>query len=91
MMMTADGPKVLEYNVRFETLAAGSMRHRDHRFEWTRAEFARWADRVGNAFGYALRIEPIGSPDGLDIGDDVDAALAAPPSAPPGACCCCWS
>src|SRR6202041_2762103 len=28
-----------EYNVRFETLPAGTMRHRDHRFEWTRGEF----------------------------------------------------
>ena len=27
----------VEYNVRFETLPAGTMRHRDHRFEWTRA------------------------------------------------------
>ena len=33
-----------EYNVRFEALPAG-MRHRDHRFEWTRAEFAAWAGR----------------------------------------------
>ena len=30
----------VEYNVRFETLPAGQLRHRDHRFEWTRAEFA---------------------------------------------------
>src|SRR5205085_4658594 len=28
-----------EYNVRFPTLPAGNFRHRDHRFEWTRAEF----------------------------------------------------
>ena len=34
----------VEYNVRFETLPAGAMRHRDHRFEWTRAEFRAWAD-----------------------------------------------
>ena len=27
----------VEYNVRYEALPAGAMRHRDHRFEWTRA------------------------------------------------------
>ena len=35
----------VEYNVRYEALPAGELRHRDHRFEWTRAEFAAWADR----------------------------------------------
>src|SRR6185369_260799 len=28
-----------EFNVRFPDLPAGKFRHRDHRFEWTRAEF----------------------------------------------------
>src|SRR5690606_19546046 len=32
-----------DYNVRFDTLPAGQFRHRDHRFEWTRAEFRAWA------------------------------------------------
>ena len=32
-----------EYNVRWETLPAGQFRHPDHRFEWTRGEFATWA------------------------------------------------
>jgi hypothetical protein len=27
----------------------GERRHPDHRFEWTRAEFASWASRVGVA------------------------------------------
>lgn len=40
-----------EYNVVFETLPAGSFRHRDHRFEWTRAEFASWSDRVADSYG----------------------------------------
>ena len=31
------------------------MRHRDHRFEWTRAEFAAWADGSPRAHGYAVR------------------------------------
>src|SRR5262249_43494086 len=33
----------IEYNVRFENLPAGALRHRDHRFEWTREEFSSWA------------------------------------------------
>ena len=44
-----------EYNVRFETLPAGKLRHRDHRFEWTRAEFAAWADGVAERHGYSVR------------------------------------
>src|SRR5436305_11126938 len=28
-----------EYNVRFENMPEGRLRHADHRFEWTRAEF----------------------------------------------------
>jgi 3' terminal RNA ribose 2'-O-methyltransferase Hen1 len=49
-----------EYNVRFEGLAAGALRHRDHRFEWTRAEFQAWADGVAGRFGYAVHFAPIG-------------------------------
>ncbi|MCL7962553.1 MAG: 3' terminal RNA ribose 2'-O-methyltransferase Hen1 [marine benthic group bacterium] len=52
-----------EYNVRFETLPADSLRHRDHRFEWTRGEFASWAESVAERFGYAVRILPIGTED----------------------------
>ena len=33
-----------EYNVQFEGLPAGEFRHRDHRFEWTRAELEAWVD-----------------------------------------------
>jgi 3' terminal RNA ribose 2'-O-methyltransferase Hen1 len=53
----------VEYNVRFETLAAGVARHRDHRFEWTRAEFRGWAERVAAAYGYAVRFLPVGVDD----------------------------
>jgi 3' terminal RNA ribose 2'-O-methyltransferase Hen1 len=52
-----------EYNVLFETLPAGRLRHRDHRFEWTRAEFAAWADRIAEQFGYAARYLPVGPED----------------------------
>lgn len=53
----------VEYNVLFPTLPAGKMRHRDHRFEWTRAEFQAWADRNGSRFGYATRFLPVGPVD----------------------------
>jgi 3' terminal RNA ribose 2'-O-methyltransferase Hen1 len=52
-----------EYNVRFETLPAGAARHRDHRFEWTRAEFRDWAERVAAAYGYGVRFLPVGGDD----------------------------
>lgn len=49
-----------EYNVKFEMLRAGAFRHKDHRFEWTRAEFERWASRVADRFGYTVEISPLG-------------------------------
>jgi 3' terminal RNA ribose 2'-O-methyltransferase Hen1 len=56
-----------EYNVRWETLPAGKLRHRDHRFEWTREEFRAWAKRVAAANGYGVRYLPIG-PDDPEVG-----------------------
>ena len=56
-----------EYNVLFDTLPAGSMRHRDHRFEWTRAEFAAWAQRVAGAYHYHVEFRPVG-PEHPDTG-----------------------
>jgi 3' terminal RNA ribose 2'-O-methyltransferase Hen1 len=55
-----------EYNVHFETLPAGSLRHRDHRFEWTRAEFGDWAGRVAADYGYRVRFLPVGPDDPRD-------------------------
>jgi len=57
----------VEYNPKFETLPAGRFRHKDHRFEWTRAEFQGWADGVCGRFGYAVRILPIG-PEDAEVG-----------------------
>ena len=56
-----------EYNVRWETVTAGTMRHRDHRFEWTRAQFQEWAHRVSSRFGYNAKFMPIG-PDDPEVG-----------------------
>src|SRR5690606_37284701 len=50
----------VEYNVMWETLPAGKFRHRDHRFEWTRGQFADWAGRVCERFGYSVRTMGIG-------------------------------
>jgi 3' terminal RNA ribose 2'-O-methyltransferase Hen1 len=52
-----------EYNVRFEFLGPGLPRHRDHRFEWTRAEFTEWAERVAAGRGYDVRFLPVGEQD----------------------------
>jgi 3' terminal RNA ribose 2'-O-methyltransferase Hen1 len=52
-----------EHNVRFETLPPGAMRHRDHRFEWTRAQFRDWAGRVAAEYGYRVRFLPVGADD----------------------------
>ena len=52
-----------EYNARFETVRANGLRHRDHRFEWTRAEFEEWAKRVAAEHGYQVGTTPIGAED----------------------------
>lgn len=53
----------VEYNVMWESLPAGSFRHRDHRFEWTRAQFEAWTQRMTMRFGYQVRILPVGPVD----------------------------
>lgn len=52
-----------EFNVRYEGLVG--LRHRDHRFEWTRAEFASWAERVCASYGYTVELRGIGEHDDL--------------------------
>jgi 3' terminal RNA ribose 2'-O-methyltransferase Hen1 len=47
-----------EYNVHYEGLTG--MRHSDHRFEWTRAEFQAWAHRVAAAHRYAPTFRSVG-------------------------------
>jgi 3' terminal RNA ribose 2'-O-methyltransferase Hen1 len=47
-----------EYNVHYEGLTG--MRHSDHRFEWTRAEFRQWATRVASGHGYQVAFRPVG-------------------------------
>jgi hypothetical protein len=52
-----------EYNPLYPGLAPGALRHPDHRFEWTRAQFRAWARAVADRYGYAVRFEPVGDAD----------------------------
>jgi 3' terminal RNA ribose 2'-O-methyltransferase Hen1 len=52
-----------EYNVRWESLPAGKLRHSDHRFEWTRAEGRAWAERVAATHGYRCTWSDLGPVD----------------------------
>lgn len=83
-----------DYNACFEQLPAGRLRHHDHRFEWTRSEFADWASGVARRFGYDVRFASIGdehpergAPTQLAIFSRADLARshgqASPPLTPP--------
>lgn len=50
----------VEYNIVWESLTAGKMRHHDHRFEWNREQFQDWASKVASDHGYEVRFEDIG-------------------------------
>ncbi len=63
-----------EYNVRFPNLPEGKLRHADHRFEWTRAEFAAWARGAAQAFAYSVRFLPVGTVD-RDVGAPTQMAI----------------
>ena len=58
-----------DYNALFPGLGAGSFRHPDHRFEWSRFEFKAWAAKIEATYGYTAEIGGIGAE---------DAALGAP-------------
>ena len=52
-----------EYNVRWPAVGARRLRHRDHRFEWTRAECQAWAERVAATYGYRAAHQQLGPTD----------------------------
>ena len=58
-----------EYNAHYEWLSESSLRHYDHRFEWSRDEFAKWTDHICETFGYTVERSEIG---------DVDEEFGAP-------------
>jgi 3' terminal RNA ribose 2'-O-methyltransferase Hen1 len=53
----------VEYNVKFPTLPAGKLRHKDHRFEWTREHFQSWTSAIADHFGYSVRFLSVGDED----------------------------
>ncbi|MGW2418400.1 3' terminal RNA ribose 2'-O-methyltransferase Hen1 [Streptomyces sp. NPDC001709] len=64
----------VEYNVRWESLPAGHVRHGDHRFEWTREEFRTWAQAVAERHGYDVEFVPVG-PDDPEVGPPTQMAV----------------
>lgn len=64
----------VEYNVRWESLPAGHVRHGDHRFEWTREEFRSWAGAVAERHGYGVEFVPVG-PDDPEVGPPTQMAV----------------
>ncbi|OIJ67304.1 3' terminal RNA ribose 2'-O-methyltransferase Hen1 [Streptomyces mangrovisoli] len=64
----------VEYNVRWESLPAGHVRHGDHRFEWTREEFRAWARTVAERHGYGVEFRPVG-PDDPEVGPPTQMAV----------------
>jgi 3' terminal RNA ribose 2'-O-methyltransferase Hen1 len=64
----------VEHNIRYAELPAGTMRHRDHRFEWTRDQFRAWAGAAASRHGYAVRHIPVG-PDDPEVGPPTQLAV----------------
>lgn len=62
-----------EYNV-LHGMQPGAMRHPDHRFEWDRARFRRWARGVASRNGYSVRFGDIG-PFDVDLGASTQSAM----------------
>lgn len=57
-----------EFNVHYANLLRSTgepgsgVRHPDHRFEWTRAQFEDWATGVALRYGYDVEFRPVGDP-----------------------------
>ena len=64
----------VEYNSQWASLPAGRFRHRDHRFEWSRAQFESWCQRNADRFSYTVRFSPIG-PENPDVGSPTQMAV----------------
>ncbi|KAK3516451.1 hypothetical protein QTP70_014354, partial [Hemibagrus guttatus] len=59
-------------NAEFNPLLPGltGFRHKDHKFEWTRAQFQAWADGVCRKYGYSVEFTGVGEAPGetRDVG-----------------------
>lgn len=71
----------VEYNPLFPTLPAGKLRHKDHRFEWTREQFRAWCEQIGQRFGYAYALAGIGAAD-VERGSPTQMAVLSLHSSP---------
>ena len=63
-----------EYNAVFEQKTKNGLRHRDHRFEWSREEFAQWARGCAERHGYRVETGGIG-PDEPQLGQPTQKAV----------------
>ncbi len=52
-----------EYNVLYKNMEENAMRHTDHRFEWTRKQFKKWANTIAKNNNYKVEFLPIGEED----------------------------
>lgn len=68
-----------EHNVRYESLERGHLRHHDHRFEWTRAEFQEWATGAAARNGYVVRFAAVGPVD-PEVGPPTQMAVLTHPA-----------
>ncbi|MEA5598553.1 3' terminal RNA ribose 2'-O-methyltransferase Hen1 [Rivularia sp. UHCC 0363] len=64
----------IEYNVKFASLPAGTLRHKDHRFEWTRSQFQKWSKEVGEKFSYSVEFQNVGDEE-LEVGSPTQMAV----------------
>lgn len=63
-----------EYNVIWGEKLEKTLRHDDHRFEWTRGEFQKWANEVGEKYNYKVEILPIGTEE-VEVGTPSQMAI----------------
>lgn len=73
-----------DFNVHLPWIPPDRFRHWDHRFEWARAEFASWSQRIAERFGFRVECAPVG-PEIDGAGAPTQMAVferVAPPRAP---------
>jgi len=56
-----------DLNPRWPSLCANGRRHPDHRFEWGREAFSRWAQRLAGQTGCVAEVVPVG-PEDAELG-----------------------
>jgi len=50
----------VEYNAVYENMKDDQLRHGDHRFEWTRAQFEEWVCGISKTYGYTAKLKTVG-------------------------------